>query len=138
MSELNAVFNSTKLVSNELEVLVILTFAKLIMDHDGFIETQERLGQESFVDSDTLPTQFENEDEVAARTLLEEAGVKFLGAVEGDDLFQFVELPPGWKRVASKHRFWSLLVDAEGNERAGIFFKASAHDRDAFLRVVGI
>lgn len=66
-----------------------------------------------------------------AKAILEAAGVKFLGVVEGDCMFQYVELPQGWKRVATDHSMWSKLVDDKGRERASIFYKASFYDRSA-------
>ena len=97
---------------------------------EGIVERQEEQGQRSFVDSDTLPAN------LTGQKILEDAGVKFLGPVEGDDLFQYVELPEGWKKEATDHSMWSKLLDAEGNERASIFYKAASYDRDAFCNAV--
>lgn len=105
---------------------------------DGLIERQEEQGQQSFVGSDTLPMDLGNvflPGEPDGKAILEAAGVKFLGPVEGDDLFQYVELPDGWKKEATDHSMWSKLLDAEGNERASIFYKAAFYDRNAFASV---
>ena len=96
---------------------------------EGVIERQEERGQKSFVSSDTLPTEISDKD----KEILEAAGVKFLDPVEGDDLFRYVELPEGWKKEATDHSMWSKLLDAEGNERASIFYKAASYDRTAFV-----
>jgi hypothetical protein len=90
------------------------------------IMDQEKTGQESFVESTTLPTV------ISGKEILEAAGVKFLGLVEDDALFQYVQLPAGWKKVATDHSMWSTLVDEKGRERASIFYKAASYDRRAF------
>ena len=103
------------------------------------IPMQEAVGQRSFVASDTLPTRIghlcdrESED---SKRMLGAAGVKFLGVVEGDDLFQYVELPTGWKRVAANGAdYWSYLVDDRGRTRARIFYKAAVYDRRAAMHL---
>jgi hypothetical protein len=64
---------------------------------------------------------------------LEAAGVKFLGPVENDPIFQRVELPAGWKKEPTEHSMWSRLLDERNRARAGIFFKAAFYDRSAHL-----
>jgi len=92
---------------------------------------QEADGQRSFVNSETLPTDMQGN----AKAVLEAAGVKFLGVVEDDPMFQYVELPKGWKKAATGHSMWSDLVDDKGRKRAGIFYKAAFYDRSAHLGV---
>ncbi len=94
----------------------------------GGIEAQEARGQQSFVQSETLPTDMRD-----ARPVLEAAGVKFIGPVDGDPLFQKVQLPSGWKKEATDHSMWSELVDDKGRKRAAIFYKAAFYDRSAHL-----
>lgn len=103
----------------------------LITAMPGGIEASEARGQHEFVDSDTLPTKMGAED----RAALEEFGVQFLGPVEGDELFQYVKLPAGWKRVPTDHSMWSSLVDDKGRRRAAMFYKAAFYDRGAHLNV---
>jgi hypothetical protein len=105
----------------------------LIFGASGLIERQEEHGQRSFVGSDTLPTNISCGGSCSAKVILEAAGVKFLGPVEGDNLFQYVELPHGWEKVATDHSMWSKLVDDKGRERASIFYKAAFYDRDAHV-----
>lgn len=93
------------------------------------IMRQEAAGQRSFVKSETLPTQMSRED----RAALEAAGVVFGEVVQGDELFQFVQLPEGWKKTATEHPMHSDLLDDKGRKRAGIFYKAAVYDRDARL-----
>lgn len=92
---------------------------------------QEAAGQSSFVGSDTLPTDMQGN----AKEVLEAAGVQFLGIVEDDPMFQYVELPEGWQKVATGHSMWSDLVDDKGRKRAGIFYKAAFYDRSAHIGV---
>jgi len=108
-----------------------LLFRALVTgDNSGAILGQEADGQKSFVSSTTLPT-----DMREAKAVLEAAGVKFLGVVEDDPMFQYVELPNGWKKVATSHSMYSDLVDDKGRKRAGIFYKAAFYDRSAHLSV---
>ena len=67
------------------------------------------------------------------KDILEAAGVKFLGPVEGDPIFQRVTLPAGWSKKATDHSMWSNLVDDKGRVRARIFYKAAFYDRSATL-----
>ncbi len=94
---------------------------------------QEAQGQRSFVGSDTLPTDIGRHSDYDAKAILEAAGVKFLGIVEGDEMFQYVEFPLGWKKVATDHSMWSKLVDDKGRARASIFYKAAFYDRSAHM-----
>lgn len=94
---------------------------------------QEAQGQCSFVGSDTLPTNMGRHSDYNTKAILEAAGVKFLGPVEDDDMFQYVEFPQGWKKVATDHSMYSKLVDDKGRTRASIFYKAAFYDRSAHV-----
>src|SRR4030042_2972490 len=108
----------------------------LITGGEGVIERQEAAGQQDLVNSDTLPVQMGvSGDGPNPVAILEAAGMKFLGVVEGDPLFQYVELPPGWKKMPAEHSMWSRLVDDKGRERAAIFYKAAFYDRRAHMRL---
>ncbi|RJQ28000.1 hypothetical protein C4577_00305 [Candidatus Parcubacteria bacterium] len=96
------------------------------------IVAQEAEGQQSFVNSDTLPTRTNDYGDHDSKKALEAAGVKFGVVIPGDPLFQYVELPKGWKKVPTSHSMWSDLVDDKGRKRASIFYKAAFYDRDAF------
>jgi hypothetical protein len=93
------------------------------------VERQESQGQAEFVDSETLPS-------AGPKAVLEAAGVKFLGLVKGDPVFQYVQLPAGWKKVPIEHSMWSELLDDKGRKRAGIFYKAVFYDRSAHFDCV--
>lgn len=95
------------------------------------IVASEKAGQSELVNSDVLPTEMSRDD----RALLEAAGVKFGEVVKDDPLFQYVELPNGWKKVPTTHDMWSDLLDAHGRKRAAIFYKAAFYDRRAHLSV---
>lgn len=96
------------------------------------IVASEKEGQRQFVNSETLPTEMGPDD----RAALEAAGVKFGEVVEGDPLFQYVELPEGWRRSGTGHDMWSDLLDNKGRKRAAIFYKAAFYDRRASLNTV--
>lgn len=96
---------------------------------------QEAQGQRSLANSDTLPTlpDIGRYSDYDAKAILEAAGVKFFGVVDGDPMFQYVELPLGWKEIPTDHFMWSKLVDDKGRERARIFYKAAFYDRYAHM-----
>lgn len=104
----------------------------LLTAMSGGIEAQEAQGQRELAASDTLPSNITTDN---GKAILESYGVKFLGAVDGDPLFQFVELPAGWRKRPTGHSMWSELVDHNGKSRASIFYKAAFYDRDAFVRL---
>ena len=97
------------------------------------VEAQEADGQRSFTTSDTLPTMMGLGDRVA----LEQAGVVFGEKVDGDEIFTYVTLPAGWKKVASPagDSRWTELHDDKDRCRASIFYKAAFYDRSANLNV---
>jgi hypothetical protein len=90
----------------------------------GGIEAQEAQGQQTLVNSDILPKD-------SPWNQLEAMGIK--RGKDVDDLFVSVELPEGWKKVATDHSMWSELQDASGKVVASIFYKAAFYDRKAHL-----
>lgn len=104
----------------------------MAMGSGGAIEFQESRGQGDFVSSDTLPRHRDGETERA----LVLAGVKFLGLIEDDPLFQYVTLPKGWRKESTSHSMWSNLLDEKGRIRFAIFYKAAFYDRDARISAV--
>ena len=93
---------------------------------------QEAVGQQSFVNSTTLPIEMQGD----TKSILSAVGVKFLEVVEGDTLFQYVELPEGWHKKAAEHSMWSHLIDDKGRQRANIFYKAAYYDRSAHISAI--
>jgi hypothetical protein len=130
MKDKRAVGNTTKQVQDD--PMGFLASA-MVMGGSEAIPHQEASGQRSFVGSDTLPTDIGRHSDYDAKAILEAAGVKFLGPVEGDEMFQYVEFPQGWKKVATDHSMWSDLLDDKGRERASIFYKAAFYDRSAHM-----
>lgn len=100
------------------------------------IEEQEAQGQQSFVNSETLPTYMGSSSEYSTKAILEAAGFKFVCVVPDDDMFQVVEMPSGWQKKATDHSMWSNLVDDKGRVRASIFYKAAFYDRSAHMNLV--
>jgi hypothetical protein len=94
------------------------------------IRAQEALGQQELVNSAQLPTLVRGD-----KAKLEAAGVVFGDPCEGDPLFCEAWLPAGWQKKPTEHAMWSTLVDADGKERASIFYKAAFYDRSAFINV---
>lgn len=115
---------------SEHDPLLFLATA-MAMGGSGAIEHQEAQGQRSFVNSDTLPTDMRE----GCKEALEKLGAKFLGPVEGDPLFQYVELPKGWSKNPTDHSMWSKLMDEKGRERGSIFYKAAFYDRKAHMHL---
>lgn len=94
----------------------------------GGIEAQESAGQAAFVSSTTLPKEMLHG---CTREKLEQMGIKF--GADVDDLFVTVQLPDGWKKVATDHSMWSDLIDEKGRKRAAIFYKAAFYDCHAHI-----
>ena len=109
--------------------------AMLRGEHPGAIEASETRGQAALVTASKtsechLPRAIRD-----CKPHLEVAGVKFLGDVPGDDLFQRVQLPPGWEIKRTDHSMWTKLCDDKGRERAAIFYKAVFYDRSAHMNM---
>jgi hypothetical protein len=64
----------------------------------------------------------------------EAMGITLGEPVASDPLFRHATLPKGWRKQPTDHAMWSKLVDAQGRERASIFYKAAFYDRSAFIR----
>jgi hypothetical protein len=132
----NAPHNTTQ-DSPFLRMLDALDAQQRTGDPTNMILEQEARGQEQLVNSDVLPSKINSPRgfDVKAK-MTDELGFKFGELVDGDPLFQHVELPKGWKKVAdSGSDMWSQVVDEQGRERISIFYKAAFYDRDAFMNV---
>ena len=122
------------------------------------IENQERRGQQSVISTQILPKKsneysvpreirwngvvdsmdWEEENRIVTQNNVEYTKQQYerMGVAiikEYDDLFWEVILPEGWEIKETEHRMWNHLFDAKGRRRAAFFFKASFHDRDAFI-----
>ena len=102
---------------------------KLAIAAAGGVVEQEQQGQQELVRAPQLPA-----DGLlgAERPRWEALGVKILDdGVSEDPLFCRVELPAGWRKVATDHPLWTNLVDAGGEVVATICYKAAFYDRYA-------
>jgi hypothetical protein len=108
----------------------------------GTIEAMEKRGQEEFVESDILPTDIQDPyvlnkpiERGSGRKLLESWGFKFGKPIGGDTIFTQAKLPLGWTKKATDHDMWSKILDDQGRERCGIFYKAAFYDRSAHMNI---
>jgi hypothetical protein len=103
----------------------------LVAATPGGIEAQEAAGQAALVRAaDHLPSEIIPRS--VTREMLGQAwGVTF--GEEAEDIFVQATLPAGWTIRATDHSMHSELIDAAGNVRAGIFYKAAFYDRRAHL-----
>lgn len=92
---------------------------------DGSIERSEAQGQQDMVASEDLPADMSPSRE----EITEHTGIQFHEDL--NELFVRVTLPEGWKKEATDHSMHSKLMDEQGRERAGIFYKAAFYDRRA-------
>lgn len=92
----------------------------------GFIEAQERAGQRDLIEAEQLPADMGRD-----RAVFEAMGIVIIGPTKNDPLFVDVRLPAEWKKRATGHSMHNELLDARGNVRASIFYKAAFYDRRA-------
>lgn len=96
------------------------------------ILAEESKGQRELVSSSKLPSGLSYyESGLGAKEIYEKLGFKVIGKSKNDILFLDVELAEGWSKKETDHSMWSDLIDDKGRKRAGIFYKASFHDRKA-------
>jgi hypothetical protein len=135
---------SKKKVTNTTKQDPIVQFGMaLVLGPSTAIERQEAEGQMELVEADVLPSEGltwsgykRSGDDSLVRKPCENPipAIEILGEVDGDPLFVQVKLPEGWeKRAAPDHSMWSYLYDANGRQRAAIFYKAAFYDRKATL-----
>jgi hypothetical protein len=94
---------------------------------EGGIEAQEKRGQLRQAQMQTLPIDLGRGDE--GRKQFESLGFVFGEKV--DALFVSVKFPEGWRKQPTDHSMWSDIVDANGNKRGAIFYKAAFYDQKA-------
>lgn len=117
-------------MDKKVEDLKFLANAIAIGSAEAALRQEAEQGQQQVMTSDILPVEMSVE---GAKEFLERRGVRFLGAVENDPLFQRAELPTGWKKIPAHHPWLSVLKDDRGRELARIFYKAEHYDRKAEL-----
>jgi len=96
---------------------------------DEATEAQEFHGQTLFIVSDTLPAAICDEIKASLETI----GFIFHGKVPNDDLFQYVTLPKGWKKVRSDEYRFTDLLDEKGRIRGVIFYDANPYNRNTYV-----
>lgn len=102
----------------------------LVAATPGGIEAQEKAGQTTFINNNTLPLDLNRSctwEDLAT-----------LGIIKGtpvDYLFVNVILPTGWTKQPTEHSMWSDLCDKQGRIRARIFYKAAFYDRSAHFNL---
>jgi len=105
-----------------------MLFDALGGDPAGTAARQEARGQAELVNSIKMPIQGPEDWELLSAW----------GVVKGeaiDDLFCTASFPPGWHKRSTNNSLWTDLVDDRGVCRGMMFYKATFHDRDAFLRI---
>lgn len=116
----------------------------IVASTPGGIEAQEAAGQQSFCAGDMLPIEGTLTEKYGIDAMSQEVleNLKSLGFLFGKEVEDrpgkpntFVEthLPVGWRKVTTDHSMWNKLLDANGNTRAMIFFKAAFYDYHAFV-----
>jgi hypothetical protein len=93
------------------------------------IHMQEKRGQCEVAASQSLPRKGLSD----LKKMLDHFGFRFVGNIEGDDLFANFVFPEVWKLGPTDHSMWSKLRDPQGRARASIFYKAAFYDRDAHI-----
>lgn len=92
---------------------------------------REKRAQESLLGARTrLPRKIQTRG-LYWEQITEKLGITIEG--QADELFHNVTLPEGWKIEATDHPMWTRLVDAQGRQRANIFYKGAFYDRSAFM-----
>jgi hypothetical protein len=92
------------------------------------IEDQEAKGQELVSKLCLIPKDVR--DRKLADLILE----GFVCLKDFDDLFFQMNLPEGWRILASrKGSYWSTILDELGKIRYRLFYKAACYDRRAFI-----
>lgn len=108
----------------------------------GAIEASEARGQQQLVASESIPTEWGGmfgSTEAAKKyraerdAILVEMGFELGEPFPDDPLFRPAKLPEGWRKKGTGHAMHSDILDADGYERVGMFYKAAFYDRKASL-----
>jgi len=98
---------------------------------EGII-AQEIAGQKDLARFQKFPVDVRD----MSRPELEALGFVFGEGSTGDELFQDVKLPPGWRIEPTDHSMWSTILDETGAKRGSIFYKAAWYDQCAFANMI--
>jgi hypothetical protein len=107
----------------------------LLFGVEDAVDMVTKVGQNSLINNTSLPIDIRCWGNYNGKEILESAGLKFLGIVQGSSLLQSVELPQDWKKERTGHPMWSNLVDDKGRVRANIFYVSQIGDSDAFMNL---
>lgn len=127
-------------ITNTRDLVSAVPLYGLIVGENGGrgIREQERAGQSEVQYADQIPTSFDpNMEEMKALgcdtpdDLLRLVGFTLGPVTPGDPLFRAATLPPGWTKRRTDHDLYTDFLDAEGNKRGGIMYKAAFYDRSA-------
>jgi hypothetical protein len=102
----------------------------------GAIEAQEQRGQQKLVAGVFFPVRFVLGDPSDADAALARWGWTLGAPLADDPLFRRVEMPPGWRKVATDHAMHSDVLDERDRKRVHVFYKAAFYDRDAFFGLI--
>lgn len=108
---------------------IVMLAESLFFGPSEAIEMQEAQGQQELVQSDVLPTEILH----STKEDFEALGFVFGEKVEGDPMFQHVQLPAGWKKTGTEHSMWSKITDDRGIGMVSVFYKAAFYDRSAHM-----
>lgn len=93
------------------------------------IERQEARGGREVQAREMLPKECNG----CTRAQLEAMGIVF--GADVDDLFVEATLPAGWRKEGTGHSMHTRVLDAQGRERASIFYKAAIVERSAYISI---
>lgn len=95
------------------------------------VEEMEVAGQDQLVNSVLVPVKvnFGTDED------LEALGFKLGKPLIDDPIFRPATFPTGWTRRPGETVYWSEILDAEGNVRIKVFYKAAFYDRRAGMNL---
>lgn len=123
--------NTTKTIQQVPQFAMIMATGPGTVEENltASIKQQEYRGTQQASVSEVLPTDglvdYKPEGEYGC------LGFKIGEAVPDDDMFTYVELPPGWTKKPTNHSLWVDIVDEKGRKRTSFFYKAAFYDRSA-------
>ncbi len=108
---------------------IVLGSGPAAMEAEGKRNQQEFVSNETALPAEMAKSELYEAIQYDTKAVLEKAGVKFLGPVEGDSVLQRVQLPAGWKKVPGYNPMLTMLVDDKDRERARVFYKNTYYQR---------
>jgi len=90
------------------------------------------IGQRAGVNNSILPTG-SGERKKRNEKILKTVGIKLLGVVESNLIFQRVLLPMGWQRIAHGHGSYSCIIDEKSRKRVEIVYLDTEHNQKVYM-----